>query len=179
MSNTWLTEKQICDQLEAILQPNKDGVLLREMPIYNLHTPDYILIHKSKNKLIVMPIEVKITATIESIKQIAKYSTILKHISKSLEVESKKSKLKPEMVKFADGLLIARYFDENIKEVAQMIGWHCARLVTREKTILEVDILENEIKKKLFSNEKEPAYTKVSDLIKSYGTALFQQKESE
>lgn len=139
MRDIWLTEKHICNQMETSehicdLMRGFSGetLIFREKPIYKKHTPDFLIADLNEGVVELSPLEVKVTATIDSITQIAKYEKIIRGLAYC-------NVSRPAPIKFARGYLVARYFDEKVREIAALIGWDTARIIIKNDQVVDLD----------------------------------------
>jgi hypothetical protein len=152
--DTWLNEKEIGDQLEKkgllanylVLLP--DAVFLREQPVFRNYRPDFLAVESILDdclegtgkdmSCIATPIEIKITATLDSVLQVANYYWILNRFD-SYEFQFGKYR----NAEFTAGkpVLIARYFDQKVVEVADLVGCSCYRIITEGPTITALEHL--------------------------------------
>lgn len=121
--DAWLTEKEICDQIEAnelryIYGMGEDEVLYREHKISPFYRPDFLLIGYGIDRCLLTPIEVKITATIDSVIQCANYHQALIGACSSYGLG----------VEIGQPWLIARYFEDKTRPLLGALGWPSFRL---------------------------------------------------
>jgi len=154
----WLSEQEICDLLhvqfiEDAKESARNKKVFRECWI-GRGRPDFLMLHSGGIEIY----EVKITASLESVVQVAKYQRDLNEYLRQLFYRGDVDHAKCPAV---SSNLVARYIDNQIIDLCAEFGIYLWRINVHSKTEISLDIQDIEF-------PVVPEYSPILGHLKSY-----------